>query len=70
MSDQELQIKIGKNINKYRKKKGLTLSYLGDVVGCGKSNIIPITKGKVNITVSTLNKIAAALDVEPGDLLK
>ncbi len=60
---------VGNNIRTYRQKKGLTLEALGEDVGLDKSNMHRIEQGK-NITLVTLLKIAAYLEVSPGKLIQ
>jgi transcriptional regulator with XRE-family HTH domain len=55
---------IGENIRRIRKQRSLTLKELADTVEIEKSNLIPIEKGRVNVTISTLYKLAKALNVE------
>lgn len=59
---------VGANITRLRKKKGISSKELGDLCDIEKSNLIPIEKGRINITLSTLAKIAKALDVEMKEL--
>jgi len=61
--------KIGSNITITRKSNGLTTKELGYLCDIEKSNLIAIEKGRKNITVTTLLKIATALNVEVRDLL-
>ena len=68
MREREYLILLGKNITKFRKKKGLTSKELGFQIDMEKSNLIPIEKGRINATAITLLKIAKALDVEVRDL--
>ena len=70
MKKSEYLVRIGLNIDSLRKKKDYTISYLGDIAGIGKNNLIPVIKGHRNITISTLAKIALALEVDPKELLK
>lgn len=60
---------VGNNIRTYRQKKGLTLEALGEDIGLDKSNMYRIEQGK-NITLVTLLKIAAFLEVSPGKLIQ
>lgn len=70
MSDEELFLKkVGQNIRDRRNKLGLTLDELGALCEIEKSNLIPIEKGKTNITLKTLLKISLALATEPRDIL-
>ena len=59
---------VGSNITRIRKKKGLTTKELGYLCDIEKSNLIPIEKGRINVTLSTLVKIATALEVDLKDL--
>lgn len=58
------QKKIGANITKIRKQKGLSSNELGMECDIDKSALIHIEKGRINVTVQTLFKIAKALDVD------
>lgn len=60
---------VGENIRRYRTKRGYTLDQLGCDIGLDKSNMYRIEQGK-NITLLTLIKIAAVLEVNPEDLLR
>lgn len=62
-------VQVGDNIRRSRVKRGLTLEALGDDIGLDKSNMFRIEQGK-NITLVTLMKIAAFLDVHPSRLLQ
>lgn len=61
---------IGKNISKIRKAKGLTIKELGYRCDMEHSNIIPIEKGKINITFNSLYRIAEALEVDVKEFFK
>ena len=56
--------RVGQNITRIRKAKGMTTVQLGDLCGIEKSNLIPIEKGRINVTVLTLVRIAEALEVD------
>lgn len=60
---------VGGRIQSTRLKKGLTLEALGEDIGLDKANMFRIEQGK-NITLITLAKIAAKLEVNPATLLK
>jgi transcriptional regulator with XRE-family HTH domain len=60
---------IGDNIRRNRIHRGYTLDQLGCDIGLDKSNMYRIEQGK-NITLITLIKIAAILEVNPGELLR
>lgn len=60
---------VGKNINAARRMKGFTMQQLGEDIGMDRAAISKIESGK-NVTLETLIKIAAALEVQPSDLLQ
>ncbi len=70
MSEKDFLKKIGQNITRLRKAKKITSKELGYQCDIEKSNLIPIEKGRINVTISTLVKIAKALEVEIKELLK
>ncbi len=62
---------VGKIIKDARLAKGLTQEELGDIVGVQKSAIAKYENGRVvNIKRSTLQKLAAALDLRGSDLIE
>jgi transcriptional regulator with XRE-family HTH domain len=63
-------VEIGQKIKDARIKKGLTQEELGNIVGLQKSAIAKYENGRVvNIKRSTLQKLAAALDLRGSDLI-
>jgi len=70
MKENECLILIGKNISRIRKEQLITIKELGFRCDIEKSNLIPIEKGQVNVTIKTLVKICNALDIDLQDLLK
>lgn len=69
MDESDYLLLIGKNISRIRKSKGLTIKELGYLCDMEKSNLIPIEKGRINITIMTLLKICKALDIELKDVI-
>lgn len=60
---EDLNINIGKNLKKIRKKKGYSLANLEEITGVSKSMLGQIERGESNPTVKTLWKIAKSLNV-------
>ena len=61
---------IGTKIKNARLAKGLTQEQLGEIIGVQKSAVAKYESGKVvNIKRSTLQKLAAALDLRGSDLI-
>jgi transcriptional regulator with XRE-family HTH domain len=66
--EKEFLSKVGEKVKLYRTKKQLTLLELGEDIGLDKGNTQRLEKGK-NMTLLTLFKIAAILEVDTKDLL-
>lgn len=54
---------IGQRIAQLRKEKGLTILELSEITGLDNSNIGKIEKGKYNVGIDILGRIADALGV-------
>ena len=61
---------IGKNIRKYRIKKGFTQLDLAAACSFDESAIGRLENGNTNPTIKTLLKMAKALDVKLTELVK
>ncbi len=68
MSENSLQIIVGKNIQKIRESKGISQQELAAKCNFEKSNMSRLEAGRVNPTLSTLEKVAKALDVSLAEL--
>ena len=63
-------MEVGDKIREARLAKGLTQEELGQMIGLQKSAIAKYENGRVvNIKRSTLQKLAAALDLRGSDLI-
>jgi len=60
---------VGENIKKWRFRKGWSQEKLGLEVGLTRMHISRIEKG-YNITLTTILKLALALDTKPESLIK
>lgn len=67
MSVQEI---FAQNMRIYRMREGLSQEGLAEKCGLHRTYIGSIEQKKSNITLDTMQKIAKALDVSPGDLLE
>ena len=63
MPDNSLQIQVGKRIQKLREIKGISQQDLADKCNFEKSNMSRLEAGRVNPSLSTLEKVANALEV-------
>lgn len=62
-------VSTGYRIQRCRTGKGWPQSVLAERAGIAQANLSNIEKGKRDLTVSMLLRIAAALDVKPSELL-
>lgn len=63
MSNDSLQVKVGQQIQKLRESKGLSQQDLAAKCNFEKSNMSRLEAGRVNPTLSTIDKVAKALEV-------
>lgn len=68
MSKNSLQIKVGKQIQKLRESKGISQQDLAAKCDFEKSNMSRLEAGRVNPTLSTLEKVANALEVTLAEI--
>ncbi|MBI3307431.1 MAG: helix-turn-helix domain-containing protein [Candidatus Omnitrophica bacterium] len=61
---------VGHQIYLERLRKGLTQAGLASACGIAQPNLSNIEKGKQDLTVSTLVRIAAALGVRPAEFIE
>mgnify|MGYP003623608693 CR=1 FL=1 len=59
---------LGKNIHKYRTYNSLSIDQLSGLAGINPKSLINIEKGRGNPKVDTIEKIAAALCIDPQHL--
>jgi len=70
LSDKSNLKKLGLNIKKLRKAKGLSFRELSYACDIDNSKITKIEKGQINITFTTILQLAKALEVHPSKLLQ
>lgn len=63
MLNHSIQVKVGKQIQKLRELKGLSQQDLAAKCNFEKSNMSRLEAGKVNPTLSTLEKVASAMEI-------
>lgn len=68
--EEELNMKIGKKVRELRKEKKLTLKQLAEWTNLSVSLISQIERAESAASISTLNKIATALNIKLKDLLE
>lgn len=62
--------KLGKNLKRIRTAKGITQGDIVRKLGLGRGFVSNIENGKANPTLSTITKIAKAIGVSVGELMK
>ncbi len=62
--------KLGKNLKRIRTKKGISQGEIGRILEVDKSFVSNIENGKTNPTLATIAKIAKAIGVSVGELMK
>jgi transcriptional regulator with XRE-family HTH domain len=62
--------KLGENLKRIRTDKGISQGQIGRILEVDKSFISNIENGKTNPTLSTIAKIAKAVGVSVGELMK
>lgn len=58
------------NIRRLRKQLGLSQEELADIAGCHRTYVGMVERSEINITLTNLYKLAAALKVNIIELLK
>ena len=70
MLDNEFLNEFGFNVKLYRQKRGLTQSQLGELIEISEHRISEIERGRCNLTLKTVNRIANSLNVLPYKLFE
>jgi transcriptional regulator with XRE-family HTH domain len=70
MKDMSSSEKLGKNLREIRLKKKLSQGSLATALNVDGAYISNIENGRMNPTLSTLEKIANALGISSSELLK
>ena len=63
-------VKLGKNLKRIRTKKDISQGEIARILKVGRSFITNIENGKTNPTLDTIAKIAKAIGVSVGELMK
>jgi transcriptional regulator with XRE-family HTH domain len=70
MLDDEFLKEFGLQLKFYRIKKGFTQAQLGDRVEISEHRLSEIERGRCNLTLKTVNKLANALNVDVSKFFK
>lgn len=66
----DLQKTLGRNLRAYREGKGLSQEAFADELGVHRTYMGGIERGERNLTLKSLERIAAQIDVDPLTLLQ
>lgn len=61
---------VAKNLNHYRKQKGISQEELAAICGLHRTYIGAVERAERNISIKNIEKISAALNIQPYELLK
>ncbi len=64
------QIKLGKNLKRLRIERGISQGQIARTLKVGRSFITNIENGKTNSTLDTIARVAQAVGVSVGELVK
>jgi len=65
----DLEKVLAENVRSFRKLRGLTQSELASESGIHRNYLADIERGERNITLASLVRVSAALNIEPHVLL-
>ncbi len=66
----DLQRSVGRNLRAYRKTRGLSQEAFADVLDVHRTYMGGIERGERNLTLKSVERIAACIDVDPLALLQ
>ena len=64
-----MQKVVGRNLRAYRQARGLSQEAFADVLGVHRTYMGGLERGERNLTLRSLERLAATIDVEPLELL-
>lgn len=66
----DLQRTVGRNLRVYRKARGISQEAFADVLGVHRTYMGAIERGERNLSLKSVEKIAAKIELEPLALLR
>ena len=66
----DLQRALGQNLRKYREERGLSQEAFAEVLGVHRTYMGGVERGERNLTLRSVERIAATLRIDPLKLLK
>jgi transcriptional regulator with XRE-family HTH domain len=65
----DIRVRLGQNVRRLREEKGWSQEEYADRAGIHRTYVSDIERGRRNPTVTVVEKLAKALEVEAGRLL-
>jgi transcriptional regulator with XRE-family HTH domain len=66
----DLQRAVGRNLRAYRQQRGLSQEDFAEFVGVHRTYMGGLERGERNLTLRSLERIAARIKVDPMELLR
>jgi transcriptional regulator with XRE-family HTH domain len=66
----DIRIVFARNLKHYRKERALTQAALAAAIDVDRAHLSAMERGQQNVTLLTLQRVAAHLGVEPAQLIK
>ncbi|WDE02548.1 helix-turn-helix domain-containing protein [Thalassomonas actiniarum] len=66
---EKLEVRFGAKLRQIRNEKDISQEALADKAGLTRSYIGRIDRGRINVSLATLYKLAEALEISPKELL-
>lgn len=66
----ELQRRVGRNLRAYREAHGMSQEAFADMLGVHRTYMGGVERGERNLTLKSLERIAARVGLEPLELLR
>lgn len=66
----DLQRAVGRNLRRYRQERGLSQEAFADLVGVHRTYMGGLERGERNLTLRSVERIAAVIDVDPIELMR
>ena len=66
----DLQRALGRNLRRYRQARGLSQEAFADLVGVHRTYMGGLERGERNLTLRSVERLAALIEVDPLELLR
>jgi transcriptional regulator with XRE-family HTH domain len=66
----DIRVVFARNLKHYRQLRGLTQAALAAAMDVERAHVSAMERGQQNVTLQTLQRVAAHLDVTPANLIE